>query len=133
MKRIGERLSGILRDSDFLSWSGTDTPGHKMFSAGTKTEYRATLARLGGDEFGMLLPTVASEQQAVAVARRIIDSMETEYTVNNQSITIHCCIGISIYPDHGEGEQELIRNADKAMFKARQERGKYCIYSAKAI
>lgn len=130
---VGERLSGILRDSDVISWTGTDTPGHKLLPVDTKTEYRATLARLGGDEFGMLLPTVENEQQAVSVARRIIDSLDSEYTIIDQKLSIHCCIGISIYPDHGEREQELIRNADKAMFEAKRSAGKYCIYSAKKL
>ena len=133
LKHIGDRLSGILRDTDTVSWTGTDTPGHKLLPVDTKTEYRATLARLGGDEFGMLLPAVETEQKAVAVARRIIDSLSSEYTVNDQRVTLRCCIGISIYPDHGQQEQELIRMADKAMFKARQCGGKYCIYSAKTL
>ena len=133
LKHIGDRLSGILRDSDFVSWTGTDTPGHKLLPADTKTEYRATLARLGGDEFGMLLPTVETEHKAVSVARRIIDSLNSEYTINDQQVTLKCCIGISIYPDHGQEAHELIRMADKAMFNARQSAGKYCIYSAKTL
>jgi len=133
LKHIGDRLSGILRDTDIISWTGTDTPGHKLLPVDTKTEYRATLARLGGDEFGMLLPTVEDEQQAISVAQRIIDSLDAQYTVNNQQVKLRCCIGISMYPDHGQREQELIRNADKAMFKAKHSSGKYCIYSAKTL
>ena len=133
LQHIGNRLSGILRDTDIISWTGTDTPGHKLLPVDTKTEYRATLARLGGDEFGMLLPTVASEEQAISVAKRIIDSLDAQYTIQNQQLSLKCCIGISIYPEHGQREQELIRNADKAMFKAKQSRGKYCIYSAKTL
>ena len=133
LKHIGERLSGILRETDIISWSGTGTPGHKLLPVDTRTEYRATLARLGGDEFGMLLPTVENERQAISVARRIIESLDAEYTIDDQKLRLRCCIGISIYPDHGEREQELIRNADKAMFAARQRSGKYCIYSAKTL
>ena len=133
LKHVGDRLSGILRVSDTVSWTGTDTPGHKLLPVDTKTEYRATLARLGGDEFGMLLPTVETEAQASSVARRIIDSLNSEYIVNNQNVTLRCCIGISIYPDHGQEASELIRKADKAMFDAKQSAGKYCIYSAKTL
>jgi len=133
LKHVGDRLSATLRGSDIVSWTGTDTPGHKLLPVDTKTEYRATLARLGGDEFGMLLPTVETEQQAISVAKRIIDSLNSEYTVNDQQVTLRCRIGISIYPDHGQQAEELIRNADKAMFKARQSAGKYCIYSAKQL
>ncbi len=133
LKHVGDRLSGILRNSDIVSWTGTDTPGHKLLPVDTKTEYRATLARLGGDEFGMLLPTVETEAQAISVARRIIDSLNSEYIINNQEVTLRCCIGICIYPDHGQQEQELIRKADKAMFTAKQNAGKYCIYSAETL
>jgi GGDEF domain-containing protein len=130
---VGDRLSATLRGSDTVSWTGTDTPGHKLLPVDTKTEYRATLARLGGDEFGMLLPTVETGQQAIAVAGRIIDSLDSEYTVNDQQVTLRCRLGISLYPDHGQEAEELIRNADKAMFEARQSAGKYCIYNAKQL
>jgi diguanylate cyclase (GGDEF)-like protein len=113
--------------------AGTDTPGHKLLPVDTKTEYRATLARLGGDEFSMLLPAVENEQQAIAVARRVIENLDSEYSIDDQKLRLRCCIGISIYPDHGEREQELIGNADKAMFEARQRSGKYCIYNAKTL
>jgi GGDEF domain-containing protein len=133
LKHVGDRLTGILRVSDTVSWTGTDTPGHKLLPVDTKTEYRATLARLGGDEFGMLLPTVETEAQAISVARRITNSLNSEYIINNQNVMLHCCIGISIYPDHGQEASELIRKADKAMFDAKQSAGKYCIYSAKTL
>ena len=133
LEQIGERLSSMLRDTDRVSWSGTDTPGHKLLPAGTRTEYRATLARLGGDEFGMLLPTVEREHQAMSVAGRVTDSLESVYSVGDQELMLRCHIGISIYPDHGERAEELIRNADKAMFEAKQGAGKYCIYGAKTL
>lgn len=133
LQHIGARLAAILRHTDIVSWAGTDTPGHKLLPAGTRTEYRATLARLGGDEFGMLLPTVENEHQAISVAERIIDRLDSKYTINNQVVSLRCRIGISIYPDHGEHGQELIRNADKAMLAAKRGGGKYCIYSAKTL
>jgi len=133
LQHVGDRLSATLRGTDIVSWTGTDSPGHKLLPADTKTEYRATLARLGGDEFGMLLPTVETEQQAISVASRIIGSLNSNYTVNNQQVTLRCRIGVSIYPDHGQAAEELIRNADKAMFEARQSAVKYCIYNAKQL
>jgi GGDEF domain-containing protein len=133
LNQVGERLSAILRGTDIISWTGTDTPGHKLLPVDSKTEYRATLARLGGDEFGMLLPSVETEQQATAVAKRIINRLNAEYTINDQQVTLRCCIGISMYPDHGQQEQELIRNADKAMYQAKQSTEKYCIYRTKKL
>ena len=81
----------------------------------------------------MLLTMVENERQAIYVARRIIVNLDAEYIINDQRLGLRCCIGIRIYPDHGERERELIRNADKAMFAARQRSGKYCIYSAKTL
>ncbi len=119
LQEVETRLSTILRDSDLISWVGTDTPGHKLLPSDTKTSYRATIARLGGDEFGLLLPSAQSESQAIAVAERIIDIVNTPFTIQNQTINIKCKIGISNYPSHGEDEKVLIRNADKAMQQAK--------------
>ncbi|MBT8129761.1 MAG: diguanylate cyclase [Gammaproteobacteria bacterium] len=88
---------------------------------------------MGGDEFGMLPPVVKNEQPTISVARRIIINPGSEYTIDDQTLRLCCRIGISIYPEHREGEQELVRNADRAMSTARQRSGKYCIYSAKTL
>jgi GGDEF domain-containing protein len=73
------------------------------------------------------------EQQAISVARYIVESLDPEYTIDDQILRLCCCIGTSICPGHHERQQELIRNTDKAMFEARQRAGKYCIYSAKTL
>ncbi len=116
---VENRLSAILRESDLISWVGTDTPGHKLLPADTKTQYRATIARLGGDEFGLLLPSAETEGQAKAVAQRIIETLNTPFHIKDYDIKISCRIGICIYPIHGEDEKILIRNADKAMYQAK--------------
>jgi len=119
LNEVESRLSTVLRDSDLISWVGTDTPGHKLLPSDTKTSYRATIARLGGDEFGLLLPSAQSESQATAVAERIIEIINTPFKIQDQTINIECKIGISTYPTHGEDEKILIRNADKAMQQAK--------------
>ena len=133
LMQIEDRLTHILRDSDLVSWVGTDTPGHKLRPATAKTEYRATIARLGGDEFGLLLPSARSLEQAEVVARRIIDALRPAYTIDSRQVSIGCYIGISLYPEHGEDEHVLIRSADKAMFEAGKQHGKYCIYCAESL
>jgi GGDEF domain-containing protein len=133
LMQIEDRLTHILRESDLVSWVGTDTPGHKLRSSAAKTEYRATIARLGGDEFGLLLPSARSKDQAEAVARRIINALKPAYTINSRQVSIGCCVGISLYPEHGEDEQVLIRTADKAMLEAGKQHGKYCIYCAESL
>jgi GGDEF domain-containing protein len=116
---VEQRLGSILRDSDLISWVGTDSPGHKLLPTDRKTQYRATIARLGGDEFGLLLPSAQTAGQAIAVAQRIIGTLSEPFQIQHHDISIECKIGISIYPIHGEDEKMLIRNADKAMYKAK--------------
>ena len=115
---VEQRLNTILRDSDLISWVGTDSPGHKLLPSDTKTNYHATIARLGGDEFGLLLPSAQSKEQATAVAQRIISTLNKPFQIKGNNINIECKIGISIYPTHGENEKVLIRCADKAMHQA---------------
>lgn len=117
---VEQRLSTTLRDSDLISWIGTDTPGHKLLPTDTKTRYRATLARLGGDEFGLLLPSAETKEQAVKAAKRIAESLNEPFEIDGHQITIRCKIGISIFPKHGDDENILIRNADKAMHLAKE-------------
>ena len=112
------RLGTILRDSDLISWVGTDTPGHKLLPSGTESRYHATIARLGGDEFGLLLPSAQTSEQAIKVAHRIVEILNKPFVIEGNEIEIECRIGISIYPEHGEDEKLLIRNADKAMKQA---------------
>ncbi len=118
--KVEQRLCSILRDSDLISWVGTDTPGHKLLPSGRKTQYRATIARLGGDEFGLLLPSAQNEEQANTVAQRIVETLNKSFHIKDHNINIECKIGISIYPIHGDDEKMLIRNADKAMYKAKE-------------
>jgi GGDEF domain-containing protein len=124
------RLGSILRDSDLISWVGTDTPGHKLLPPGRKTQYRATIARLGGDEFGLLLPSAHTEEQANTVAQRIVKTLNRPFQINDHNITIECKIGISIYPIHGEDEKLLIRNADKAMYQAKSQQQPFLVFTA---
>ena len=112
---VEKRLSKILRESDLISWIGTDTPGHKLLPLDTETKYRATIARLAGDEFGLLLPSAETKEQAVKVAQRIIETLNKTFEIDGCNINIECKIGISIFPIHGADEKLLIRNADKAM------------------
>ena len=128
LQEVELRLSTILRDSDLISWVGTDSPGHKLLPTDTKTSYHATIARLGGDEFGLLLPSAQSETQATAVAQRIINTINTPFTIKENNINIGCKIGISIYPIHGEDEKILIRNADKAMHQAKAQNQSISIF-----
>ena len=125
---VEKRLSLILRDSDLISWIGTDTPGHKLLPLDTETRYRATIARLGGDEFGLLLPSAETKEQALKAAQRIVETLNKAFEIDGFNIDIECKIGISIFPVHGTDEKILIRNADKAMHQAKTENLAISVY-----
>ncbi len=133
LEQVEKRLCNILRESDKISWVGTDTPGHKLLPSDSKTFYRATLARLGGDEFGLLLPSAKNAEQVKTVAERIITELDRPYLIDDKEIAISCKIGISLFPDHGDDESTLIRKADKAMFSAKENSQAYFIYQSAEI
>lgn len=79
-----------------------------------------TAARLGGDEFTVLLE--ASDQMAVArTAQRIVEMLAAAFTLRDSEVYVTCSIGISIHPDDGSDDQTLMKNADLAMYRAKQQ------------
>ena len=79
-----------------------------------------TVARLSGDEFLIILPGIKDFCDVAATAERIMDSMAAPFVVQGHSLSIGCCIGISIFPEHGAEGETLIKNADAAMFSAKE-------------
>jgi diguanylate cyclase (GGDEF)-like protein/PAS domain S-box-containing protein len=82
-----------------------------------------TVARWGGDEFLIILPTVGSAQNAVAVAQKVIGAINTDVRIDCASLEVHASVGISLYPADASTPDGLIRCADEAMYRAKQ-RGK---------
>ncbi len=80
-----------------------------------------TLARLGGDEFTVVMPHLDDPRNAPIVARRIIDVLDRPFDLDGQEGTVSASIGIAVYPDDAEDADELVRAADAAMYKAKQE------------
>jgi diguanylate cyclase (GGDEF)-like protein/PAS domain S-box-containing protein len=104
-----------------------DTIGHdmgdKLLIEITKklkecTNLDAIISRHGGDEFVILLPD-SNKVKAGDTARRIITHLATPFTLNHQEILITPSIGIGFYPEHGSDYDELIKNADLAMYHAK--------------
>ena len=85
-----------------------------------------TLARLGGDEFVVLLPQIAAIANAVAVAEKILNALQEPFEIEGHAINISCSIGIAVFPDHGENELTLIKNADDAMYSSKSH-GRSCV------
>ena len=78
-----------------------------------------TVARLGGDEFLITLTQVKDVPDAAVAAERLMDAMTAEFVVQGHSLNISCSIGVSIFPEHGTDCETLIKNADAAMYGAK--------------
>jgi len=79
-----------------------------------------TLARLGGDEFLVVLNSVNESADAVVAADRIRRVIEAEFCVHGVSLSTSCSVGISLFPENGEDAETLFRNADIALFRAKE-------------
>lgn len=80
-----------------------------------------TVARLGGDEFIILLEDVAHEERGAVVARKVIEALKSSFLIEGHEFFVTCSIGISLYPRDGQDEQTLLKNADAAMYRAKQQ------------
>ncbi|MBV6663686.1 EAL domain-containing protein [Pseudomonas yamanorum] len=105
LKTVGERLQGLFG------------PG-------------VTLARLGGDEFAVLAESCPQLVQAAALAQRILDAMKEPFIFDGHQLFISASIGISLFPSDALSAEQLLRNADSALFKAKSAgREGYALYT----
>ena len=95
LQKVGERLKRWAREQD-------------------------TVARLGGDEFLIVLTRIRDVADAAVAAERLMAAMTNEFIVQGNPLSISCSLGISIFPDHGESGEILIKNADAAMYSAKE-------------
>ena len=79
-----------------------------------------TVARLGGDEFLIVLTNVKEIADASVAAERFMQAMTAEFVVQGHSLSINCSVGISMFPEHGTDGEILIKNADAAMYSAKE-------------
>ena len=78
-----------------------------------------TLARLGGDEFAVLAENCSQVVQAAALAQRMLDVMKQPFIFDGHQLFISASIGISLFPNDALNAEQLLRNADSALFKAK--------------
>jgi diguanylate cyclase (GGDEF)-like protein/PAS domain S-box-containing protein len=105
LQSVSERLLGALREGD-------------------------TVARLGGDEFTLLLPAVHRAVDVAKVAEKLLEALREPFPVDGQELFVTGSVGIALYPDDGLDPETLIKNADAAMYRAKdQGRDTYQLYT----
>ena len=107
LKSVAERLAESVRHSDSVCRSVGEAETH-------------SLARLGGDEFTVLLTNLREVQDAGKVARRIVESLAQSFFIEGREIFVTVSVGIAIFPDDGDSVDTLLKNADSAMYHAKE-------------
>jgi diguanylate cyclase (GGDEF)-like protein len=79
-----------------------------------------TVARLGGDEFAILVDSLEAAGEVETVAQRVLASLAPPIQVNEHELDVTASMGISVFPDGGSAAEELLRNADRAMYSAKR-------------
>lgn len=101
LKMVADRLGNCLRDTD-------------------------AVARLGGDEFAVIMPMIDEARDAEGLAIKLIDVLGAPYEIDGQDILVGASIGIAVAPCDGNTADELLRNADIAMYRAKSDgRGRF--------
>ena len=105
LRGVAERLSGSLEEGD-------------------------TLARLGGDEFVILLPQIHRADKAVKLAQKVLEALKPAFYFSGHELHITTSIGIALYPYDGEDADTLLKNADTALYRAKEQgRNNYQLYT----
>jgi diguanylate cyclase (GGDEF)-like protein/PAS domain S-box-containing protein len=100
---------------------------HRLVSCVRESD---TVARLGGDEFAILLSEMAEPDEAEQIARRAVSLLNEPYYLDAGTARISGCVGIALYPQHAEDCDHLRRNADIALYAAKESgRNTYRIYA----
>ena len=106
LKIVGERLAACIREGD-------------------------TVARLGGDEFVLLVTEQGSDSGTLRVAQRVIAAISQPFAIEQREFKVTCSVGIASFPHDGEDADTLLRNADTAMYRAKDlGRNTFQLYSS---
>jgi diguanylate cyclase (GGDEF)-like protein len=104
LRQVGERLRTVLRASD-------------------------TAARLGGDEFGVLLSDSSDGANAELVAEKILKAIAQPFPIKTVGLRVTASIGIALFPEHAEDDEQLMQHADVAMYEAKAGQSGYACYA----
>jgi len=89
-----------------------------------------TVARFGGDEFTLLIPKIDHIEDAAKIAQKILETLKIPFSIADHELFVTTSVGISIYPIDGSDPETLVRNADTAMYRAKdQGRDNYQLYA----
>ncbi len=108
LRRVAERVTGCVREGD-------------------------TVARLGGDEFTVLVPHIALEEDAAKIAHKILEVVRLPFFIDQRELFVTTSIGVAIYPTDGQDAETLVRNADTAMYRAKDQGRDNCQLYAPAM
>ncbi|MEZ5529961.1 MAG: EAL domain-containing protein [Porticoccaceae bacterium] len=103
LKAVSERIRRCVRSQDFI-------------------------ARLGGDEFTVVLEGVTDLETVSKIAAKICDALSQPFVFLQQKMFVTTSIGISVFPQDGQDIGALMKHADSAMFRAKEQRNNYCFY-----
>lgn len=105
LRAVSDRIARCLRGSDYVG-------------------------RLGGDEFMIILSDLAGAQESISICEDILRELALPFSIRGHEMYVTCSIGVSIAPNDGDDEQTLIRNADAAMYRAKEQgRNAYQFYT----
>ena len=137
-KRHDEKLAVMFVDLDHFK-KINDTLGHNtgdnlLIEAAERltqcTREEDTVARLGGDEFILLFPEIDSVEEVTKVADRIVNAFSEPFMCNGKKLFVTSSLGISIFPDDGDTPEILIKNADAAMYRSKDDgRSKFNLFN----
>jgi len=117
LQAVSERLKKCLRSTDTIA-------------RGDPLAQSDSVARLGGDEFIVTISDIARGEDAARIARRIIESMAEPFKLEEHEVFVTGSIGISLFPHDGADVETLLKNADSAMYHAKDAgRGNYQFYN----
>ncbi len=106
LKVTSDRIQGCLRKNDLLF-------------------------RMGGDEFTIILPQLSTPEDAAFIARRIQEAVATPVAMHGSELIVGVTVGIALYPGDGDNAEALLKNADAAMYSAKESgRGRHAFYRA---
>lgn len=92
---------------------------------------KVMVARMGGDEFTVIIRNIMDEYHAREISQQVIQLFEDPFIIDNQELSITTSIGVCIYPINANSPQELLKNADLAMYLAKERgKNKYQIYTS---